>query len=102
MLFTGDIEKLAEENLLEEDLKSDLLKVGHHGSKTSTTQEFLDKVDPKIALIGVGKDNKFGHPSDEVIDRLNKKKIKIFRTDLCGEVNLSVSKNGKIKSKVKL
>ena len=102
MLFTGDIEKLAEENLLEEDLKSDLLKVGHHGSKTSTTQEFLNKVDPKIALIGVGKDNKFGHPSDEVIDRLNKKKIKIFRTDLYGEVNINVNKYGKINAKTKI
>lgn len=75
MLLTGDIEKIAEERILEEYknvdiLKSTILKIGHHGSKTSTTQGFLEKVKPKIALIGVGKNNTFGHPSDSVIKRL--------------------------------
>lgn len=98
MLFTGDIEYLAEKQLLNEDLSAELLKVGHHGSKTSSTQEFLDKVNPKIALIGVGANNKFGHPNNEVIERLAKKKIKIFRTDLNGEININISKNGKIKT----
>ena len=93
LLFTGDIEKLAEETLIGEDLKADLLKVGHHGSKTSTTQEFLDKVDPKIALIGVGENNKFGHPNEGVIERLEEKNIKIFRTDQNGEINLVVKPN---------
>ncbi len=94
MLFTGDIEKVAEKQLLNEDLSADILKVGHHGSKTSTTQEFLDKINPKIALIGVGKNNKFGHPNDEVIKRLKDKKVKIFRTDIDGEININVNKNG--------
>ena len=100
MLFTGDIEKVAEEKILKEInpaiLKSDILKVAHHGSKTSTTQEFLDNVEPKIALIGVGKDNNFGHPSGEVIERLKNKDIKIYRTDEKGEIVLEVNKGGKI------
>ena len=51
-------------------LNSSFLKVGHHGAKTSSTQEFLDAVKPKIALIGVGENNKFGHPNDKVLERL--------------------------------
>ena len=76
MLFTGDIEKIAEETLNEFNLnnllESTVLKVSHHGSKTSTIEKFLIKVNPKLALIGVGKDNKFGHPNDEVLERLQK------------------------------
>lgn len=75
ILFTGDIEELAEEKILEEVnnnlLKSDVLKVAHHGSNTSSTQEFIEKVDPKIALIGVGENNKFGHPNGDVLNRFN-------------------------------
>lgn len=102
ILFTGDIEKIAENKLKEEDIKSDILKVGHHGSKTSTTQEFLDKVAPKIALIGVGSGNKFGHPSNEVIERLKNKKIKIFRTDENGEIKIKIDITGKVKTKTKI
>lgn len=77
MLFTGDIEQIAERAILEEHslnslLESTVLKVAHHGSKTSTTEEFLKKVNPKLALIGVGKDNKFGHPNEEVLERFQK------------------------------
>lgn len=72
MLFVGDIEKKAEETIIGKNynIKSDILKVGHHGSKTSSTEKFLRQVNPKIALIGVGKDNNFGHPNDKVLDRL--------------------------------
>lgn len=74
MLFTGDIEEIAEKKILREIkhelLEADVLKVGHHGSKSSSTQQFIAKVKPKIALIGVGENNKFGHPSDELIERL--------------------------------
>ena len=76
MLFTGDIEKVAEKALLDtykdnlEVLKTTILKVAHHGSKTSTIQEFLEEVKPKIALIGVGENNMFGHPNSEVLERL--------------------------------
>lgn len=77
MLFTGDIEETAEKQILKDDkksklLKSTVLKVAHHGSKTSSIQEFLEKVKPKIALIGVGENNKFGHPNNQVLERLNK------------------------------
>lgn len=82
ILFTGDIEEIAEKQILKEYednldlLKSDVLKVGHHGSKTSSTQEFLNVVKPKIALIGVGENNKFGHPNDGVIQKLENLRYK--------------------------
>lgn len=72
MLFTGDIEK-AEENLAKKyknELKSTILKVAHHGSKTSTSEEFLKYIEPQIALIGVGENNKFGHPNQITIEKL--------------------------------
>lgn len=77
ILFTGDIEELAERKILElykenlQILKSNVLKIAHHGSKSSTIQEFLDVVNPMIALIGVGANNLYGHPSNNVIKRLN-------------------------------
>lgn len=75
VLFTGDVEKIAEKTILEKYknmniLKTTILKVGHHGSKSSSTQEFLNKIKPKIALIGVGQNNNFGHPNDSVLERL--------------------------------
>ena len=96
MLFTGDIEAIAEEKILdfykekgESILKSDVLKVAHHGSKTSTTQSFFEKVNPKICLIGVGKNNMFGHPTTEVLERING--TKIYRTDENGEIILKIA-----------
>ena len=76
ILFTGDIEEIAEKEILKEYkeninlLKATLIKVPHHGSKTSSTQEFLEAVNSSFALIGVGKNNTFGHPNVEVIERL--------------------------------
>ena len=104
MLFTGDIEKKAEEEILEtyknsKILESDILKVAHHGSKTSTTDEFLNKVKPKIALIGVGKDNMFNHPSNTTIEKLENMGIKIYRTDLNGEISICVNNNGEVSIK---
>ena len=86
-LFTGDIEEAAEKKLLiwQNILQSDILKVGHHGSVTSTNLEFLDKVDPSIAVITVGK-NHFGHPSRKIIERLEDKNIQIYRTDEDGTI----------------
>ena len=78
MIFTGDIEEIAEKKILEKYknkpnlLKADTLKVAHHGSKTSSTEEFVEAVKPKIALIGVGENNNFGHPNDNVLERLTK------------------------------
>lgn len=99
-LFTGDIEKVAEEEIVKtygnkQILKSDILKVAHHGSKTSTTEEFLKLVNPKVCLIGVGKNNLFGHPSDEVIKRLENINANVYRTDLNGEIIISVNSKGK-------
>ncbi|MBR1802523.1 MAG: hypothetical protein IJ777_00890 [Clostridia bacterium] len=75
MLLTGDIEKIAENKLVSmyqntNALQANILKVAHHGSKTASTQAILDLINPQIALIGVGKNNKFGHPNQEVIERL--------------------------------
>lgn len=138
MFFTGDIEKVAEEAILNcnnnfdnnknsEDsnknekvsnkneknrnknekesnknkkdniLSSTIIKVAHHGSITSSTIDFLNEVNPKIALIGVGKNNKFKHPSAEVIKRLQGKKVKIYRTDEMGEIKIIVEKNGEVR-----
>ena len=86
-LFTGDIEETTENKLLiwQNILQSDILKVSHHGSATSTNSEFLDRVNPMIAAITVGKNN-FGHPSQKVIERLEDKNIKIYRTDEDGTI----------------
>ena len=107
MLFTGDIEEIAEKKILDiyrekssSALKADVLKVAHHGSKTSTIQEFLEKVNPKICLIGVGENNMFGHPANEVIDRLSGSKI--YRTDENGEIILEINRNGGIRIKTTL
>lgn len=86
-LFTGDIEEAAEKKLLvwQNILQSDILKVGHHGSAASTNLEFLDKVNPSIAVITVDKNN-FGHPSQKIIERLEDKNIQIYRTDEDGTI----------------
>ena len=97
-LFTGDIEAIAEKKILKEEsnkLNSNILKVAHHGSKTSTLLEFLQKVKPKIALIGVGKNNLFGHPSEKTIENLNNLNVKIYRTDENGEISIKVFNNRK-------
>ena len=105
ILFTGDIEEIAEKQILLEykdnlqKLNATILKVGHHGSKTSSTQEFMEAVKPKIALIGVGGNNKFGHPNDGVIERLENLGTKIYRTDQMGEISIMLNSKGKIKVK---
>lgn len=87
-LFTGDAEAVSEREMIDKgyDLSVDVLKIAHHGSNTSTTEEFLDKVNPQYAVICVGKDNKYEHPHKETIDLLNKKGIKIYRTDESGTI----------------
>lgn len=81
MLFTGDIEEVAEKEIVNiyknsEILKSTVLKVAHHGSKSSTTEDFLKAVKPQIAVIGVGKNNLYGHPNAEVLKRLESLRCK--------------------------
>lgn len=97
-LFTGDAEK-SEEDDIWTNIKCDVLKVGHHGSATSSSANFLKKVDPTYAVISCGMGNKYGHPTDEVLERLNSRNIEVFRTDLQGTIvftsdgkNISVDK----------
>ncbi len=87
-LFTGDAEETAEKEVMEQgyNLKSDVLKVGHHGSTTSTGEKFLDKVSPKYAVISCGTDNKYGHPDKETLDKLKHRNIKVYRTDQDGTI----------------
>lgn len=105
ILFTGDIEVEAEKELEQvygKKLKADILKIAHHGSKTSSREEFIKLVSPKIALIGVGENNKFGHPADITLERLEKENVKVYRTDQMGEVSITINKNGEIKVKTQI
>ena len=87
-LFTGDAEMEEESALIrgKNDLACDVLKVGHHGSKDSTGEAFLKKTKPKYAVISVGSDNSYGHPTTETLGRLSNAKVEIFRTDLQGDI----------------
>ena len=87
-LFTGDAETISEYDMIENGayLKSDVLKVGHHGSTTSTSNQFLRAVNPAVAVISVGRDNSYGHPHREILERLSD--LKLYRTDLNGTVTV--------------
>lgn len=89
-LFTGDAEKTAEMEMIETwtggELDCDVLKVGHHGSSTSTNLAFLKLVTPELAVISCGEDNKYGHPHGESVSRLKEENVPIYRTDLLGTV----------------
>lgn len=87
-IFMGDAEDVSESETLAKqlDIQADVIKLGHHGSSSSTTQALLDKVNPKYAIISCGKDNDYGHPHKETLDKLKAKNIKIFRTDLNGTI----------------
>lgn len=88
-LFTGDAEEFSE-NLITDDVKADVLKVGHHGSSTSTSTEFLKKVSPASAVISCGKDNSYGHPHSETLQKLADMGTAVYRTDELGTI-VSVS-----------
>jgi competence protein ComEC len=91
LLLPGDAEKQAEHAMLDENsdnLHADVLKVGHHGSKNSTTQEFLDAVAPTVAIISSGEDNPYGHPSPELVERLEASVPRVLRTDRDGAVHI--------------
>lgn len=87
-LFTGDATEVTEKKLLKSNSKIDVdvLKVGHHGSKYSTTMEFLNKVSPKYAVISVGIENSYNHPESIVLNRLNNSNVDVYRTDLDGTI----------------
>ena len=87
-LFTGDVEESGEGQILRRgyDLKSTVLKVGHHGSKTSTTLSFLNAISPEVAVIMVGKENRYGQPHDETLTKLSAVGVDIYRTDIHGTI----------------
>ena len=87
-LFTGDATSEVEKKILKKDIQATVLKVGHHGSKYSTTTTFLEKVNPTYAIISVGKNNSYNHPNQTTIDKLTKKNIEIHRTDQEGSIFL--------------
>ena len=88
-LFTGDLGEEGEEVLMRTypDLKTDVLKIGHHGSATSSSEGFLDHVQPELALISAGKQNRYGHPDAQILERLELRNIPIFRTDRQGAIH---------------
>ena len=89
-LFMADAEKEAENAMIKagSNVKADVLKVGHHGSKSSSTDKFLQAVNPSIAVISVGANNKYGHPSDRVLQSLQSLGVNILRTDELGNIVL--------------
>lgn len=94
-IFTGDAEKSEEKAMLESgfDVKADVLSVGHHGSSTSTSKEFLSSVNPRLALISCGKNNDYGHPHKETTELLKKHSVKALRTDEQGSIVVNMNNN---------
>ncbi len=92
-LFMGDVGVDVEEDLIEKyNLQDiDVLKIGHHGSKTSSSKNFIDEIDPKYSIISVGKNNRYGHPNDSVLDNLVDSKI--YRTDQDGSIMFKIKNN---------
>ncbi|WP_252226081.1 ComEC/Rec2 family competence protein [Clostridium sp. ZBS2] len=96
LMFTGDAETLVEQEVLSKyskDLKADVLKFGHHGSSTSSSNEFIQAVSPQYGIISCGTDNSYGHPNKETMSKISKNGIETYRTDLQGEI--TVTSNGK-------
>lgn len=99
VLVTGDLLEKDELDMIEYygnsgALDCDILKVAHHGSKSSSSDEFIDAVSPSIAVISVGADNMYGHPNKEVLERFRSRGIKVYRTDLNGAVGIDISRRG--------
>ena len=95
-MFMGDASSLTEREILNKYnlSKIDVLKVGHHGSKTSSSVDFINRINPRYSLISVGRNNHYGHPNKEALDNL--KKSKIYRTDINGSIMFKI-KNNKLK-----
>ena len=86
LLLTGDAEEGVELAIAEQVGDIDVLKVGHHGSISSSSVDFLDVVEPEVAIISVGEDNRYGHPHPIVLDRLQDRQVQIYRTDYAGDI----------------
>ena len=93
LMFTGDAEELVEKQVLEKypsfELKSDVLKFGHHGSTTSSSEAFLNAISPKYGVISCGVDNKYGHPHKETLEKIKAHNIEAYRTDTQGQIQLT-------------
>ena len=94
-LFTGDAEYSSEMEMLDsgKNLKANILKVGHHGSSTSTNKQFLTAVEPDVAIIQVGEDNRFGHPNTEVLELLEAHDVDIYKNDIHGDIVVKTDGN---------
>lgn len=92
-LFTGDASNNIEKRILSKDIKADVLKLGHHGSSYSSSNDFLDKVKPKYGVIEVGLNNIYNHPTNITLEKLNKRNIKIYRTDNDGTIIFNTDGN---------
>src|SRR5699024_1141196 len=90
-MFTGDADQAAESAMLNRhpSLKADILQLGHHGSSTSTSNQFLNQLDPKVAIYSAGKDNSYGHPNEDVIQRVKNHDITLYGTDVNGTIVVS-------------
>ena len=92
-MFMGDASKITENEILDKynlpDI--DVLKVGHHGSRTSSSKEFIDEINPKYSIISVGKNNRYGHPNKEVLENLENSKM--YRTDQDGSIMFKIKNN---------
>lgn len=93
-LFTGDLEGSGEEAVLQQQPECDVLKVAHHGSRNSTSPEWLSGVKPSLALISCGENNRYGHPHEEVLQRLNSAGVSFFVTRDCGALTLHIKRDG--------
>ncbi len=91
LLFTGDCREECEDFLLEKNITADIIQVADHGTKFATEIDFLEKVNPSVAIIEVG-DNLYGHPAEETLDRLSQEGVQVYRTDLNG--NIEIKMNG--------
>ncbi len=100
LLFMGDAGEETEHEILNKLEDVDLVKIGHHGSRTSTSTELLNKVNPEFAVITVGKENSYGHPHIETMEKLKSKNLKLHRTDQCGTIVFTSTGNG-LKTKCK-
>lgn len=92
-LFMGDAEKKAEKDMLPFIINTDVIKIGHHGSASSSSKKFIEKVNPYAAVISCGKGNDYGHPHKETIELLKDKNIKLYRTDLDGNIKMNSDGN---------
>lgn len=92
-MFTGDATSNEESEILNDNIDVDFLKVGHHGSKTSSSPEFIEKVSPQLAVISVGLNNSYRHPSPQTLDTLEKQRVPILRTDYDGTVTVIMTED---------